>query len=77
MKLRCTIGSQGFVGGDTYRYGDVYELDNDETAKRLIKQGYAEEVAVIASPVPIPPLLKANKEDIPKSDKTIKAKRKS
>jgi len=76
MKLKCTIGSQGFVGGDTYNYGDIYELNNEETAKRLIKQSYAEEVVAIVSPAPVSPLLKANKENTPKNDKTVKARRK-
>jgi len=75
MKLRCIIGSQGFVGGDTYTYGDVYELNNEETAKILIEQGYAEEVATIASSVTTSPLVEANKkpstkQDVPKATKS-------
>ena len=76
MMLRCTIGSQGFVGGDTYHYGDVYEVNTKETGGMLIKQGYAEEVVAIAPPAPIPPLLKENKESLPTSGKTVKARRK-
>ena len=79
MKLRCTIGSQGFVGGDTYHYGDVYEVNTKEMGGMLIKQGYAEdveEIVSIAPPAPIPPLLKANKESTPERDRAGKARRK-
>lgn len=44
MKLKCTIGSQGFVGGPTYKDGEEYELEDEEQAKQIIKWGYAEEV---------------------------------
>jgi len=78
MKLRCTIGSQGFVGGATYTYGDIYELNNEETAKILIEQGYAEEVSTIVSSVHPSPLVKANKNPTIKRDvpKTTKSRRK-
>ena len=78
MKLRCTIGSQGFVGGETYIYGDIYELNDEETAKRLIKEGYAEEIAAMASSVPTSPFVEANKKPVAKSktQTTTKARRK-
>jgi len=78
MKLRCTIGSQGFVGGNTYNYGDIYELNNEELAKQLIEQGYAEDISTIASSVPTSPLVEANKKPIAKSEtqKTTKSRRK-
>jgi hypothetical protein len=59
MKLKCTIGSQGFVGGPTYREGDVYELEDEERAKQIIKEGDAEEVKEVTSSVSLPPVMMA------------------
>lgn len=54
MKLKCTIGSQGFVGGPTYKDGEVYELEDKEQAKQIITGGYAEEVKEVTSSVSPP-----------------------
>jgi hypothetical protein len=59
MKLKCTIGSHGFVGGATYKEGDEYELEDEEQAKQIIKWGYAEEVKEVTSSVSLPPLIEA------------------
>jgi hypothetical protein len=58
MKLRCTIGSHGFVGGPTYTEGDEYELEDEELAKQILNWGYAEEVEEVTSSVSLPSLVK-------------------
>jgi hypothetical protein len=80
MKLKCTIGSHGFVGGPTYYEGDEYELEDEEHAKQIIKWGYAEEVKEVPSSVSLHPLIeeasiKDNppvKEELPKKTRTRK-----
>jgi hypothetical protein len=62
MKLRCTIGSHGFVGGPTYIEGDEYELEDEELAKQILKWGYAEEVKEVTSSVSLPSLVKADEK---------------
>lgn len=71
MKLRCTIGSHGFVGGPTYREGDEYELEDEELAKRIIKWGYAEEVKEVTSSVSLPLLVERDDVSI-KDNPTVK-----
>ncbi|MHC1623458.1 MAG: hypothetical protein ACXQTR_02565 [Candidatus Methanospirareceae archaeon] len=44
MKLKCTIGTQGFSDGRIYHEGDEYELDDEVRAKMLIESGYAIEI---------------------------------
>ena len=45
MKLRCKIGSIGFVGDrDTVSRGEIFEASETQ-AKILIDAGYADEVA--------------------------------
>ena len=63
MKLRCTIGSHGFVGGPTYSEGDEYELEDEEQAKQIIKWGYAEEVKEVTSSVSSPSSIE--KDEVP------------
>lgn len=62
MKLRCTIGSQGFVGSPTYIFGEVYELDDEDLAKKIVQRGYAEELSKASSSVVTSSLVEANKE---------------
>jgi hypothetical protein len=71
MKLKCTIGSHGFVGGATYKEGDKYELEDEEQAKQIIKWGYAEEVKEVTSSVSVPPLIERDEVSI-KGDSTVK-----
>jgi hypothetical protein len=62
MKLKCTIGSHGFVGGHTYYEGDEYELEDEEHAKQIIKWGYAEEVKEVTSSASLPLLIERKEE---------------